>query len=68
VLGGDTLTDFALAVLIGLAVGTYSSGFTATPLLIALQRWSRSAPPMPKRPPTRTAGRRPASRETGAVV
>lgn len=68
VLGGDTLTDFALAVLIGLAVGTYSSGFTATPLLIALQRWSRSAPPMPKRPPTRTAGRRPATRETGAVV
>jgi SecD/SecF fusion protein len=34
VLGGDTLTDFALALLIGLAVGTYSSMFTATPLAI----------------------------------
>ncbi|WP_449348932.1 protein translocase subunit SecD [Streptomyces shaanxiensis] len=38
VLGGDTLTDFALALLIGLAVGTYSSMFTATPLAVALHR------------------------------
>ncbi|MPY31001.1 protein translocase subunit SecD [Streptomyces adustus] len=36
VLGGDTLTDFALALLIGLAVGTYSSMFTAAPLAVAL--------------------------------
>ncbi|MGW5634573.1 protein translocase subunit SecD [Streptomyces sp. NPDC003832] len=34
VLGGDSLTDFALALLIGLAVGTYSSLFTALPLAI----------------------------------
>ncbi|MFF3446529.1 protein translocase subunit SecD [Streptomyces sp. NPDC002667] len=38
VLGGDTLTDFALALLIGLVVGTYSSMFTATPLAIALHK------------------------------
>ncbi|MET7987486.1 protein translocase subunit SecD [Streptomyces sp. NPDC005281] len=38
VLGGDTLTDFALALLIGLVVGTYSSMFTATPLAIELHR------------------------------
>ncbi|MFF0091168.1 protein translocase subunit SecD [Streptomyces canus] len=38
VLGGDTLTDFALALLIGLAVGTYSSMFTATPLAIELHK------------------------------
>ncbi|MFE7857945.1 protein translocase subunit SecD [Streptomyces sp. NPDC057403] len=38
VLGGDTLTDFALALLIGLVVGTYSSMFTATPLAIAMHR------------------------------
>ncbi|MCW8382469.1 protein translocase subunit SecD [Streptomyces justiciae] len=38
VLGGDTLTDFALALLIGLVVGTYSSMFTATPLAIELQK------------------------------
>ncbi|MFJ1665914.1 protein translocase subunit SecD [Streptomyces bottropensis] len=38
VLGGDSLADFALALLIGLAVGTYSSMFTATPLAIELHR------------------------------
>ncbi|WP_294010342.1 protein translocase subunit SecD [Streptomyces sp.] len=38
VLGGDTLTDFALALLIGLTVGTCSSMFTATPLAIELHR------------------------------
>lgn len=37
-LGGETLTDFALALLIGLAVGTYSSMFTATPLAVVLHR------------------------------
>ncbi|MET9761901.1 protein translocase subunit SecD [Streptomyces sp. NPDC006372] len=36
VLGGDTLSDFALALLIGLGVGTYSSMFTATPLAVEL--------------------------------
>ena len=37
VLGGDTLSDFALALLIGILVGTYSSVFTATPLAILLE-------------------------------
>ncbi|WP_409059674.1 protein translocase subunit SecD [Streptomyces sp. SYP-A7185] len=36
-LGDPPLTDFALALLIGLAVGTYSSMFTATPLAIELK-------------------------------
>jgi SecD/SecF fusion protein len=74
VLGGDSLTDFALALLIGLVVGTYSSAFTATPLLLAFeQRWG-GAPPMPKRPPTRSSppsrSRRPARvpQESGAVL
>jgi SecD/SecF fusion protein len=30
-LGGGSLTDFAIALLIGIAVGTYSSMFTASP-------------------------------------
>jgi SecD/SecF fusion protein len=39
-LGGDSLQDFAIALLVGLVVGTYSSVFTATPLLTYLQeRW-----------------------------
>ncbi|HZC27860.1 MAG TPA: protein translocase subunit SecF, partial [Actinopolymorphaceae bacterium] len=44
-LGGDSLTDFAVALLLGLFVGTYSSGFTATPLAVELQARSRSGPP-----------------------
>ncbi|PSM42605.1 protein translocase subunit SecD [Streptomyces dioscori] len=42
-LGGDSLTDFALALLIGIVVGTYSSMFTAAPLAIELH--ARSNPP-----------------------
>ena len=39
-LGGETLTDFALALGVGILVGTYSSVFVATPLLVASeQRW-----------------------------
>ncbi|WP_030894034.1 protein translocase subunit SecD [Streptomyces sp. NRRL S-474] len=38
VLGGSSLTDFALALLIGLAVGTYSSVFTAVPVAVELDR------------------------------
>lgn len=38
VLGGDSLTDFALALLVGLVVGTWSSVFTASPLAVELDR------------------------------
>lgn len=38
VLGGDSLRDFAIALLVGLIVGTYSSVFAATPLLTYLQQ------------------------------
>lgn len=37
-LGGSSLTDFALALLIGLVVGTYSSVFTAAPIAVCLHR------------------------------
>lgn len=50
-LGGDSLQDFALALLIGLIVGTYSSAFTASPLLLLLEQRSSAPPPMPKRKP-----------------
>ena len=47
VLGGDSLTDFAVALLLGLLIGIYSTIFTAAPLAIwAEERWpaaSRSA-------------------------
>ncbi|GAB3856127.1 protein translocase subunit SecD [Dactylosporangium cerinum] len=34
VLGGDSLADFALALLVGIGVGTYSSVFLAAPLAV----------------------------------
>lgn len=40
ILGGDSLQDFAIALLVGLVVGTYSSVFLATPILTYLQeKW-----------------------------
>ena len=62
VLGGDSLQDFAVALLVGLIVGTYSSVFTATPLLIHLQsRW-----PMTRAPKVKRTARDP--EDSGAVL
>jgi SecD/SecF fusion protein len=36
-LGGETLTDFALALIVGIVVGTYSSVFTAAPMLLVFE-------------------------------
>jgi SecD/SecF fusion protein len=58
ILGGDSLQDFALALLIGLVVGTYSSAFTASPLLLEFEKRSKQPPPMPKRKGYSTAGTR----------
>jgi preprotein translocase subunit SecF len=38
VFGGDTLKGFALALLIGIVSGTYSSIFNASPLLVVWRR------------------------------
>ena len=46
ILGGETLTDFALALLVGIVVGTYSSVFTATPLAV----WFEGLGAPPERP------------------
>jgi SecD/SecF fusion protein len=53
VLGGDTLADFALALLIGIVVGTYSSVFTAAPIAIALEERFPAPPPEPEPKPGR---------------
>jgi len=44
-LGGETLTDFAFALIVGILVGTYSSVFTAAPVAVALDRLSPAAVP-----------------------
>jgi SecD/SecF fusion protein len=44
-LGGETLTDFALALIVGILVGTYSSVFTAAPLAVVFDRLSPAPVP-----------------------
>ncbi|WP_129668934.1 protein translocase subunit SecD [Phytoactinopolyspora endophytica] len=64
-LGGDSLSDFAFALIIGILIGTYSSNFTSTPLAVELESWKPAPPPEEK--PKETKG----SREDpnyGAVV
>lgn len=63
VLGGDSLRDFAIALLLGLAIGTYSSVFTATPISLLLhQKW-----PLPKAEAKVKRAQRDPS-DSGAVV
>ncbi|MFI6295849.1 protein translocase subunit SecD [Nonomuraea sp. NPDC050790] len=63
VFGGDSLRDFAIALLIGIVVGTLSSSFVAGPTAIALERRSKQPPPAPPKPRDRR------TREgSGAVV
>ena len=63
ILGGDSLRDFALALLLGLAIGTYSSVFTATPLsLMFHKRWPLPKAEAKKKRPVRDAS------DSGAVV
>jgi len=39
-LGGQTLHHFVLALLVGITIGTYSSIFNASPLLVSWQGWT----------------------------
>ncbi|WP_018655015.1 protein translocase subunit SecD [Actinomadura flavalba] len=62
--GGDSLRDFAIALLIGINVGMYSTVFIAGPASIELERFAKSPPPRQKtlkRPQRDT-------RDSGAVV
>ncbi|MFI7614502.1 protein translocase subunit SecD [Nonomuraea terrae] len=63
VFGGDSLRDFAIALVAGIVFGTLSSAFVAGPLAIWLGRFDRRPPPEPARPRTDRA-----PRGTGAVV
>jgi SecD/SecF fusion protein len=76
--GGQTLTDFALALIVGIVLGTYSSVFTAAPLAFVLEGGStradqqadasgrratvRSLPPQDAKDHTAVRPSRPASR------
>ncbi len=39
ILGGPIIRDFAFALAIGVGIGTYSSIYVASPLILSLQKW-----------------------------
>lgn len=39
ILGGGTIEDFAITMLVGIVVGTYSSIYVAAPLTLMMDRW-----------------------------
>jgi preprotein translocase subunit SecF len=43
IFGGASLHEFTLALIIGIAVGTYSSIFVASPLLVTIEKFKRRA-------------------------
>ena len=43
VLGPEATRNFALALLVGITAGTYSSIFIGSPLLVTLERWQKKA-------------------------
>lgn len=61
--GGDSLRDFALALVAGIVMGTLSSAFVAGPAAVVLARFDRrpAAPPAKRTAPRRREG-------SGAVV
>ncbi len=61
ILGGPVIQGFALALLIGIATGAYSSIFIASPLIAIWDRWARQRAGAPSR-----AGARPAYATAGA--
>jgi preprotein translocase subunit SecF len=65
-LGADTLTDLALALFIGMAIGTYSSIFVATPLLVFLKERQPRYAELREKILTRRGGAAAAAVQTGA--
>lgn len=66
-LGGETLADFALAMIIGIAVGTYSSVLTAMPVATFLER-SKVGPRIVHPADESTAGQQPARKTPAAAA
>lgn len=52
-LGASTLQEFALALFVGIAAGTYSSIFLASPILVSWKAWRGEDPTQVERPSAR---------------
>jgi preprotein translocase SecF subunit len=56
--GGETLKGFAFTMIFGILLGTYSSIFIASPIMMTLRNWSQGRKrTAPVRPPARVAAR-----------
>ena len=60
VLGGPALRDFSFVMVVGVVIGTYSSIYIASPILVIWQTWlaeraKKAAPAAPSKPPKATA-------------
>lgn len=70
-LGGSSLQDFSIAMLVGLTTGVVSTVFVAMPVAIWLQRWDRTAPPhvlRERKAKQRNAAKAARDQDDGAVV
>lgn len=69
VLGGDSLTDFALALLLGLSIGILSTIFTASAIVVKLEeRWPYDPTAAPKKVADPYANVDDGRNTTGAVL
>jgi preprotein translocase subunit SecF len=67
-LGGEVLNTFALTLMIGIVIGTYSSIYVASPIVVIWKQWSNrgklAAVPVTK-PTTQTPAPFPAKKKSG---
>jgi preprotein translocase subunit SecF len=68
VLGAGTLKDLALALFVGIAVGTYSSIFVATPVLAQLKEREPAMQALAKRVQARRSGGRTSSADAAVAA
>lgn len=71
IFGGSSLTDFSIAMLVGLISGMFSTIFVGTPLAIWLQKFDKTPPPhvvREKKTRQRSEMRKAREKSDGAVV
>ncbi|VAX25046.1 Protein translocase subunit SecF [hydrothermal vent metagenome] len=58
ILGGEVIHDFAFALLVGIVVGTYSSIYVASPIILLWSEWSKRKIPEKTAPSKRSSKRK----------
>ena len=60
-LGGEVLNTFALTLIIGIIIGTYSSIYVASPIVVIWKQWTERRQPVALPAPAKPAPAKPAS-------